>query len=175
MNEYNEKAEQMKREGYISRESARSEGERLQREKQARIEKVDRENARLAEDIKKSTLRKLKEDYNKQSMWERAQRKINGKAPNWKELETYSPEAIEYLDRVSRGDTYAYKKSIQNNKQYAKETNGRIKEYTDEQKQAKRFNKLLQKLLLSDSELRREMETDKKQRIAAHARGERGF
>ena len=37
--EYNEKAEQMKREDYISRESARLEGERLQREKQARIEK----------------------------------------------------------------------------------------------------------------------------------------
>ena len=65
--------------------------------------------------------------------------------------------------------------SIQNNKQAAKETNGRVKEYTDEQKKAKRFNKLLQKLLLSDSELRREMETDKKQRIAAHARGMRGF
>ncbi len=153
--EYNEKAEQMKREGYISRESARLEGERLQREKQARIEKVDRENARLAEDIKLSTLKRLRREYEKQSAFERASRKLKGLAPDWKKLETYSPESIEYLDRIDRGDTYAQKAAIENRRKAVKEHHGHLKEYTPEQIRDRNFNKLLQHLLKSEAELKR--------------------
>ncbi len=171
----NDKVEQMKREGYVSTAMSRMEAERLQREREAKREQRERENAQLEEDIKQGTLKKLREAYERQSIWERTKRKIDGKAPNWKALEQYSAESIEYLERVRRGDTYEQKSAVERNRKAARDTDGKVHEYSEETINAKNFNKFLQKLTKSDSELKREMEVDKNARIAAHARGMRGF
>ena len=160
----------MMREGYVSRGSAKLAAEQAQREKEQRIEKKERELSGLRESMSSATFRKLVEMYKKDSSFSRLSRKIKGEAPNWKKIEGYSAEALDYLEAVAKGDTYSQRKDVKRNRDTLKTMNKassmNTSSLSNESLQSRYFAQFLKKLMMSEPALLREIEAEKRKREA---------
>ncbi len=157
-------------EGYIAKGSAKIAAEQASREKAARIEKNERELSDMKRSMNSATFRKLMETYRKDSAFSRLSRKIKGESPDWKKIEGYSTEVLDYLEAVANGDTYTQRKSAKRHsdamKKINKETGRDFKVPSSESLEAQYFNQFLKKLMMSEPGLLREIEAEKRRREA---------
>lgn len=160
----------MMREGYIARESASIAAEQAAKEKKDRMEKSEREAEALKQSTNAATFRNLVAMYKKDSSFSRLSRKLRGEGPNWKEIEGYGSEALDYLEAVAKGETYTQRKDAKRNadamKKISKESGRSFSPLSEESLQAKHFNQFLRKLMMSEPALLREIEAEKKRREA---------
>ncbi|MBQ6547130.1 MAG: hypothetical protein IJL74_03950 [Bacilli bacterium] len=125
-------------------------------------ERVARDDALLDEESRQYTFKKVKELYKQGSIFERLARKTKGEAPDWKKIEEYDQEILDYLEAVRRGDTFAQKQQEREHDRRAYKSGGKIQPYTEEELNKKRFDKFVAKLMKSESELKKEIEENKR-------------
>ncbi len=129
-----------------------------------RAEKEAKEKAQLDESMRLSTFRKIKEMYKKDSFFSRLSRKLNGNSPDWKSIEQYDLEALEYIERVRSGDTYKQRMDVKRNEELAKKDKNKSP-YSKETLDAKRFGAFLRALGLSENAILKEIEAEKARRM----------
>lgn len=139
---------------YAREEENKRYNDELEKEKSI----IDKENKQLQEEIRQDTFKKVKELYKKGSLFERLLRKVNGLAPNWREIQHYDQESLDYLLRVRSGNTYAQKESLKNIEKLVKD--GKRNNVTEKELNSERFEKFANKLGMSKSQLTRDRQMD---------------
>ena len=109
--------------------------------------------------------------YKKDSLFARLARRVRREAPDWKTIESYSAEALDYLDDVLNGRTYSQRKEVKRNQDAIKKMNkevdsAKFNAYNSETLQKKNFAKFLSKLMMSETALKREIEQERKRKEA---------
>lgn len=122
-------------------------------------EKLERKKA---DEKKKEAFKKVKQAYKKVDVWSRFVNKIKGRTPNWKKVQGYSQEELEYLLRVSKGNTVSQQERFDRiiDKNNAKSSQNRD-HYKELQKQHQQYNNdIFTNLLNSESKLEASMNLD---------------
>ncbi len=125
-------------------------------------ERKIKEEAQFDEEIRQHSFKKVKDIYKQGSVFDRLARKTKGEAPDWKKIEEYDQETLDYLQAIRRGDTAAQKQQVREHDKRAYKSEGKIQPYTEEELQKKRFDKFVAKLMKSEAELKQEIENEKK-------------
>lgn len=111
----------------------------------------EKDKTQTKEELRQYTFQDVKKVYKNGSKFERLLRKANGIAPNWKEIEQYDQKNLDYLLKVSRGETKAQKDAVKAMEKRAME--GKRDYPSEKELSAKRFEKFASKLGLSKSQL----------------------
>lgn len=124
------------------------------------------EDYKLEEELRTAAFNRIKDMYKKSSLFERVAKKAKGESPDWKAIEGYNLDTLEYLEDVRRGDTFMQKEMVRQHDMNARKTKGEL--YTDEQLKQKRFEQFKSKLMKSEAALRQEIEFNKKKSLESY-------
>lgn len=106
---------------------------------------------------RKENFKKVKEEYKKRSVWKRTAERLRGRGPNWKRVKGLTPDQLEYLVKVSKGQTIGQKEQDERSFERRRDEGKHVRDIDKLQSQ-RHWEQFIQKLQKGPSEYEMERE-----------------